>query len=463
MPAKPPILILMTDQQRADGVGCAGTEVLETPNMDRLAAEGVRFGNACTTSPVCMPARLSFVNGLYCHNHGMWRNRGEPPVDDETLFHHLQRAGYHVAYVGKSHFYPHGHGGHLRDREDWMRRRGIDTVREATGPLATAKTGSWLTDEWERDGIWGVYRDDYAKRAEVGGWDARWPSPHTEEQHLDAMIGREAVRAIDAYDDGKPLCLFVGFGGPHSPWDPPGKYAEMYDSASCPPAIPPNENDPPALSPGQQKLAMAKRRCPLDERAVAEIRALYYGKISLLDHWFGEVLGAFERKNLLDDALVVHWSDHGEMLGDHGLLNKGVFYESALRVPLTVRWPGGGTAGKVCESPVEIIDVFPTLLEAIGAEPSKRCLGRSLVPCLRGPGASVRDAVFSEILDCTMVRTRRHKYALDSSGTGFLLFDLERDPDERENLIGRPGTEELEREMRGRIFDWLLATQIRMA
>jgi choline-sulfatase len=462
MPDRPPILILMTDQQRADGMGCAGTELLETPNMDRLAAEGVRFSGACTTSPVCMPARLSFASGLYCHNHGMWRNRGEPPADDETFFHHLQEAGYHVAYVGKSHFYPHGHGGHLRDRQDWMRRRGIDTVREATGPLATAVTGSWVTDAWEQDGLWSAYKDDYAKRAEVGSWEARWGSPLTEDRHLDAMIGREAVRVIDAYDDEKPLCLFVGFGGPHEPWDAPGKYAQMYDPASCPAAIPSSEGRPPALSPGQKRLMMPKWRAPLDARAAAEIRALYYGKISLLDRWFGEVLEAFARRGWLDDALVVHWSDHGEMLGDHGLIHKGVFYESALRVPLTLRWPGRFAAGRVSDSLVEIIDVFPTLLEAVGAGRSRRCLGRSLLPCLQDPAASIRDAVFSEILDCTMVRTRRHKYALDSGGAGYLLFDLEKDPAERENLIGRPGTESLERELRERILDWLLATQVRM-
>jgi choline-sulfatase len=462
MSAKPPILILMTDQQRADCLGCAGNELLRTPNMDRMAAEGVRFSGACTTSPVCMPARLSFVSGLYCHNTGMWRNRGEPPADDETFFQHLQRAGYHVAYVGKSHFYSHGHGEDLRDREDWMRRRGIDTVREATGPWATAKSRNWLTERWEEKGIWQAYKDDYAKRAEAGSWDARWPSPLSEEDFLDAMIGREAVRVIDGYDDEKPLCIFVGFGGPHEPWDPPGKYAEMYDPASCPPAIPPEEGRPPALSPTAQRMSMKKWRAPLDERAVAEIRALYYGKISLLDEGFGEVLGAFERKGWLDDALVVQWSDHGEMLGDHGLLHKSVFYESALRVPLTVRWPGRAEAGRVCDSLVEIIDVFPTLLEAVGAEPSKRCMGRSLAPCLRDPGAEVREATFSEILDTTVVRTRTHKYALDSEGKGYLLFDLEKDPQERENLIGRPGTENIEREMRERIFDWLLATQVRM-
>lgn len=459
MPSPPPILILMTDQQRADALGCAGTDILETPHMDRLAAEGVRFANAFTTCPICMPARASFVSGLYCHNHGMWKNRGELPADDETFFHHLQRAGYHVAYVGKSHFYVQCYGMDMRDREPWMRRRGIDTVRETTGPWATAETLSWLTQRWEEQGLWEVYQADYARRKEIGSWDARWPSPLSEEDCLDAMIGREAVRVVDDYDDEKPLCLFVGFGGPHEPWDPPEAYARRYAPEACPPAI--AAAGEPALSPAARRLMSPKWRADPDPQAVAEIRALYYAKIALLDHWYGEVLQAFQRKGWLDDALTVHWSDHGEMLGDHGLLHKAVFYESALRVPLTMRWPGRIEGGRVCPSLVETIDVFPTLLEAVGAEPSRRCLGRSLWPCLKDTNAETHEAVFSEIFDTTMVRTRTHKYALAAEGRGYLLFDLERDPEERDNLIGRPGTEVLEAELRERIFAWLLATPVR--
>ena len=110
MPDKPHILILMTDQQRADCLSCAGHPVLRTPNMDRIAAEGVRFASAVTTCPICMPARASFVSGLYCHNPGMWTNTGQLPAADETFFHHLQAAGYHTAYIGKSHFYTHHAG-----------------------------------------------------------------------------------------------------------------------------------------------------------------------------------------------------------------------------------------------------------------------------------------------------------------------------------------------------------------
>lgn len=457
----PPILILMCDQQRADAMGCAGTPLLRTPNMDRLAADGVRFPNACTVSPLCMPARASFVSGLYPHNHGMWGNRGELPADDETFFHHLQRMGYHTAYIGKSHFYEQGGMQHMRDREPWMRRRGIDTVHETTGPWATCNTKSWVTDDWETKGLWQVFRDDYAKRREAGGWKATWASPLPEEEHLDSKIGRKAVDFIDGYQDDKPLCLFVGFGGPHEPWDPPGRYAAMYDPADCPTGIPP-ERVPGSLPEHARERLQRGRVDDVDPDAARKIHALYYGKVSLLDDWFGEVLAAYERKGWLDDTLAVHWSDHGEMLCDLGRLHKSVFFRSSLDIAMTVRWPGRFDGGKVSDALVETIDVFPTLLEAVGAEPSKRCLGRSMWPCLRdAASAEVREAAFSEIDDTTMIRTKKWKYACDSAGRGYMLFDLENDPDETHNLIGTAGADAIKAEMRERLLEFHLSTQVR--
>ncbi len=220
MPARPHILILMTDQQRADCMGCAGHPVLQTPTMDRLATEGVRFANAITTSPLCMPARASFVSGPYCHNHGIRADRGQLPADDETFFHHLQRAGYTTAYIGKSHFYAHVPGSHLRDNEHYMHARGIDYVHETTGPRATVKTRSYMTDHWERLGLYQAFQADYEHRRGKH-WLAR-PSPLPEEEFLDSYIGRQAVEYIDGCDPAGPLRdaafseVAFGKGGPAS-------------------------------------------------------------------------------------------------------------------------------------------------------------------------------------------------------------------------------------------------------
>ncbi len=454
----PHILILMPDQQRADCLGAAGHPVIQTPNMDRLAREGMRFARACTVSPLCMPARASFVSGTYPHNHGMWNNAGELPARDETFFHHLQAAGYHTSYVGKSHFYEHRRI-HMREREDYMHARGLDEVHETTGPWATCGTDSYMTDEWQAKGLLQKFRDDYARRRETGPC-AVWPSPLPVEDHLDSYIGRQAVRWIEQYQGDKPVCLFVGFGGPHEPWDAPGDYATMYDPADMPPAIPATE---PLVGIGKRAADMTTRGriAGMSAEDIARLRANYYGKISLLDHWFGRILDAFEQRGWLDDTFVVFWSDHGEMLGDHGRLHKSVFYESALRVPLILRWPGRIPADQTSQALVENIDVFPTLLEAIGADPSPRCLGRSLWPVLRGEASAHREAVLSEVGNKTMILTERHKYALDSSGEGYLLFDLERDPREQVNWAGHPDVEWIESRLRDQLLVRLAQTQCR--
>lgn len=151
--SKPNILILMPDQHRADCLSCAGHPQVKTPNIDRIAREGMRFVQATTVSPACMPARASFVSGLYPHNHGTWTNLGQLPAEDETFFQHLQRVGYYTAHVGKTHFYEHEAGLHLRDREDYVRSRGLDYVHETAGPRATCRTASYMTDEWDTIGL----------------------------------------------------------------------------------------------------------------------------------------------------------------------------------------------------------------------------------------------------------------------------------------------------------------------
>ncbi len=468
MSRKPHILILMTDQQRGDCLGCAGHPVLRTPNMDRIAAEGVRFASAVTTCPVSMPARASFVSGLYCHNHGMWGNAGQLPAGDETFFHHLQRAGYATGYIGKSHFYEHRGGEHLRDHEDYMHARGIDSVHETTGPWATVTVGSYLTDHWG-PGKWQAFRDDYERRRGTP-W-ATWASPLSEADFPDSYVGRRAVEFVEGFDGRKPFCLFVGFGGPHEPFDAPGKYATMYHPAGCPAPIPPEpaEDLPPAAAAHvgtRQRFLRGAQEIPPE--AVAAARANYYGKISLIDHWVGGVLEALGGRGWLEDTLIVFWSDHGEMAGDHGRFFKSCFYESAVRVPLVLRWPGRLPAGAVRPHLGQTVDVFDTLLEAAGCPPSSRSLGRSLLPAAGDPAAPLREAAFSEIrLDRhggrgTMVRTDRHKYAVNESGEPLMLFDLAADPAEQHNLAGETAHAGLRAELDRRVYRWLLGTQVSM-
>jgi len=464
MEKRPNILVLMTDQQRADCLGCAGHPHVRTPNLDRLAAEGTRFANFHTTCPICMPARSSFLSGLYCHNHGQWENLGCLPLATDTYARRLRAAGYRTAHVGKSHLYPHGEGCDLRRAVPYMNALGFDDVLETTGPWATLKAESILTEHWRALGLLERFRDDYRKRREHrrnSGREALWPSPMPEGEALDDFIGRTAVEYLAGYDRRQPFCVFVGFGGPHEPWDPPPSWAEMYGSI-MPQEPLPRAAVPPWLSEPARDYArrIGGRDFAADEwRAV---RRLYYAKISHVDAWVGRILDTLAKRGLLDETFILFWSDHGERLCDRGGLFKGVFYDEVVRVPLILRRPDGIGAGKVATTLCETTDLKPTLLAAAGLE-VEGCFGAPLLPCMEHPTMAVHEAVFSEIEHAgrraTMVRTGRYKMVLDEQANTLQLFDLAADPAEVLNLAGREDARPVEAQLRERILAWRLRTE----
>jgi arylsulfatase A-like enzyme len=460
---RPHILILMTDQQRADSLRCAGHLQLRTPNIDRLAAEGIRFAQATTASPLCMPARASFATGLYPHNHGIWLNRGELRDGDETFFGILRGAGYFTASIGKSHYYdPRQDGRHVRDREGYMHARGLDFVHETTGAQSTIHMQSHVTDDWKRKGVWEAVSSDYHRR-ELPGDLIVDPSPVGVDDYLDSYVGRQAAAFVDTYDGAAPLCLFVGFPGPHEPFDAPGPYATMYRPEDTPRPIPIPPVD--ATLPERIRSAEPFKIWPQSTlERIPQVRASYYGKISLIDSWVGRILEAFERKRWLDDTLVVFLSDHGEMLGDHGRLKKSTFHESNVRIPLILRWPLRIRSQSVSDALAEIGDVFPTLLEASGCAPSSRSLGRSLWPALVEPGAEIRSFQLGEVQlgdRQFMLRSRRYKLAIDSRSKAYMLYDLAHDPEEQHNLAADPAARALKLELRHALSERLEETGYR--
>jgi len=443
--SRPHVLILMTDQQRADSLGCAGHPILKTRNIDRIALEGTRFTQATTASPLCMPARASFATSRFPHNHGMWKNAGKLSEGEETLFQVLQRAGYYTAQVGKTHFYEHAAGTDLRSREAYLHGRGLEFVHETAGPHATTHTLSYLTEEWSKKGVLETFIEDYRVRAADGSGGV-WASPLSVDDFLDSYIGRKAVDFVDGYRDHRPMCLFVGFGGPHDPYDAPGPYARMYrpEDTLTPAPIPKAHSSLP-------QEVMAKKDFQISPpsilEAVPRIRANYYGKISLIDDNIGHILNAFQRRGWLDDLFIVFLSDHGEMLGDHGRLRKSTFHESSVRIPLIARWPGRIPQNNVSEALAEIVDVFPTVVEACGAEPSARCLGRSLWPVFGQPNGEVKDCQVSEVVAFgearLMLRSRQWKLAIDAQNVAYMLYDLQSDPQEQRNLVMDPAAKPL--------------------
>ena len=236
----------------------------------------------------------------------------------------------------------------------------------------------------------------------------------------------------------------------------------------------PEATQPPLPKPGtaglpdyareiMDHLEPGKRLDELRADHIKAIRANYYGKISLVDHWCGEIFEAYRRRGWYDDLLIVFLSDHGEMLGDHARLFKNTFHEQGIRVPLILRWPGTKPAGGTYDGLTELTDVMPTLLDLLGLPVPDTCVGRTLQPVLEAPDRVHRTDVLSEVAFAgrrtAMVRTECAKYALDDQGRGYMLYDLNTDPGEQNNLIARPESREMEAELRDLLLRRLLQAQ----
>jgi arylsulfatase len=455
---RPNILFLMTDQQRWDAMGCSGGWV-RTPNMDRIASEGVRFTRCVTNSPVCIPARVSMATGHYPHNTGVWQNtRYDMPPETPTWMQVIRDAGYRTSVFGKTHL--HHHDGDLRDREHLIRAYGLDVVDEIGGPRASARLLSHMTEMWQRRGLWEAYRQDYAERFDNKPHVVR-PSTLPLDAYADVYVGQQAKRYLERYEWDMPWFCWVSFGGPHEPWDTPEPYASLYDPARMPPAVPkPDETQLRPRGRLDERLASAPAFEPGE---TARLRADYAGKITLIDDQIGEILDVIAARGELDNTIITLASDHGELNGDYGLVYKETFLNGAVRVPLLVRTPemaGTAVSGQVCDSPVEWFDLGPTLVELIGETLPYQQFARSLVPVLEDPDTAHRDTALSELSGEVMIMDRRWKMTLNREGQPYLLFDLENDPQEIQNLIGAPGIDAVTEPLRLAILERMLQSQV---
>lgn len=463
---RPNILILMTDQQRADALGSVSRWV-QTPNIDRLAALGVQFLNTYTTSPQCIPARVSLMLGNYSHNHGVWANKKYViPSDSDTWVRRLQAGGYHTAVFGKTHLFIHQ--GNLRQGEQTLHDIGFDIAEEVAGPRAATVSSSRLTDLWQEAGVRRAYNEDMRDRYQNKPWVVR-PTPLPFDLYPDVYIARRAIEHLKEYDGDRPWLCWVGFTGPHEPWDTPAEYADRYRPQDMPKPVAltdapaarssvdldgggeydlDTDPDDDGSGPRGALYKRLRRRFPLTPDDVAAMRANYAGHITLIDEKVGEVLTAVEARGELDNTIVVFTSDHGEQNGDHGLIYKQNFLGPSVRVPLILRvpaWVAPVKSGKTVKSPVELLDIGATLLELTGTNDRKFGFSRSLAPVLARPRSHHRRAALSEYGHEIMLATEEWKLAVNRAGRPYLLFDLDSDPQETVNLVGRAKTADQER------------------
>jgi arylsulfatase len=441
---RPNILLVMTDQQRWDALGCVGGWV-DTPNMDGIASEGVRFSNAYTNSPVCVPARVSLALGRYPHNTGVWRNQPHTlPAQAPTWMSSIRDAGYRTSLFGKTHLHPHR--GDLRDRAELVRSWGLDDVDEIAGPRASARCRSNLTDLWEDAGVYGAYKRDLKDRYATKPWVVR-PSPVPLDLYADVYVGRQAATYLRSLETDRPWFCWVSFGGPHEPWDTPEPYASRYDPDRMP--LPVRARDDGHDRPhGLLDEKLADGGVAFEPGDVARLRADYAGHVTLIDDQVGEVLRAVAERGELEKTVIAFVSDHGEMNGDFNLLYKQNFLGPAVRVPFLVRLPPGqGVAGAVSDAMVELMDLGATLVELAGATPRRRSRARSVVPLLADPSRAHRDVALSELRREMMVATADWKMAVNREGEPYLLYDLAADPLETRNLAALPEYAEIEQEL----------------
>jgi len=452
--SRPNILWICSDQQRYDTIGALGNPHILTPNLDRLAGDGVAFTHAYCQSPICTPSRASFLTGMYpstihaCTNgNDYWA--GAAPLVSRLL----AGAGFDTGLVGKLHLA--GAAGRIEPRGD----------------------DGYRVFEWSHHS-----HNDWPEGHAYAGWlrergldpDITSISPEKIPPHLHQTMWC-AERAIAFMEEARdqPWLMSVNMFDPHAPFDPPEEYLRRYDPEKLPgPLFRESDLASQALLSGVDFQTGARRP---EEFQARQIKAAYYAMITLIDDAVGRMAEALERTGQRKRTIVIFTSDHGETLGDHGLLLKGCrFYEGLVRVPLIFSWPGYFTSGLVSDALVELTDIMPTLLEACGLPIPERVQGRSLLPILTGAADphDLRNSVRCEYYRAlnpdtptskgayegsyaTMIRSRRYKLVVYHGHEIGELFDLASDPGEFHNLWHDPALASVRCDLMKKSFDAL--------
>lgn len=499
--ARPNVLVFITDQQRADHLGCAGNPVIRTPNLDALAASGVRFERSYVSNPLCQPARATLFTGLTARGHGV-RTNGIPLSPGIPTFPEaLRRVGYRTHAVGKLHLRNTGDDDEppetvvdsaaldrfAENRQLWVRGalgalppnyEGLETVDLCDGH-GSGVFGHYLTwlREQRPDGPRLLTRE--AGQRPPSGAEQSWVMALPAELHYSTWIGDRTIAFLRRHrsnpaEADRPFFLWCSFPDPHHPYCPPRPWAEMYrpDDIELPTR---REGELEDLPPHFQTvydrgLDLSGRRAStrLGDDQLREIIAFTYGMISLVDEQIGRVLAELVRLGLRENTVVVFLSDHGDMMGDHWMLNKGPFhFDGLLRIPMIWSWPGQFPAGVVSDALVSHLDFAPTILDLAGvpipegrvpAEPVCPAQvspwpGQSLRPLLkREPSAGHARLLIENDEDYLGLRLRTlltDRYQL-TAYPGQLygeLFDRDEDPAQLYNLWDHPDYQNLKRDL----------------
>jgi arylsulfatase A-like enzyme len=470
---RPNIILVTTDQQRTDSLSCYGSTFTQTPHLDALASAGVCCDRAYTTNPVCTPARISLFTGLQVSSHGAWNVGLNAPAQTRTVAHHLADHGYRTHNIGKMHFQAYG----SRDDqslESFTRRwgahppfpgpyYGFQTVEFALGHATyglRGHYGEWVRSQVDEKTFCAFQHAQALSPAPFGGEAYDWDLPLR--LHNSVWSVDRAIEFLRGNDKSQPFFLSLGFQDPHHPHCLPREFTNRIRPEDVPlPDYTEGELDdkPPHFKIARKgeldtsvfrgEYQVAGQGCGFDYRRIGspEIRAgraYYYGMVRLIDDQMG-LLQYLDDTRLAENTLVIFTSDHGELLGDHGLWMKGPFhYEQILRIPLLLRWPKGFAGGRRVETIVSHLDLVPTILSAVGLPPVQGLNGSDALPLFRGEVAAIRDGAMIECIDDPRKLRLKTYITLERKLTWYHghpfgeLYDLVLDPGEKINRWNDP-------------------------
>jgi len=491
--SKPNFLIISADQQRADCLGVAGRNI-QTPHLDQLARSGTRFTGAITPCVVCQPARASILTGQLCRTHGVHDNGIDldPSLGEQGFAGTLGRSGYNTAFFGKAHFSTY-HTNEKTGTPECL-KSSADYPDNWNGPymgfnhVELMLVGhNWFLPEkppagqhYERwyyaDGNGDERNALYAENAhDTKGAAQTFHSKLPAAWHNSTWTADQAISWFNNYADDDPFCSWISFPDPHHPFDCPLPWSVLHDPATV--DLPPHRvrdfsdrpwwheavlTSEPAGS-NKEHANIRKNYSRITEQAddqLREIIANTYGQISLIDHQVGRIMAALKSSGLAENTIVIYISDHGDWLGDHGLVLKGpMHYEGLLTVPMIASGPGVAADAVVTE-PVSTIDISPTLFDLADCAPQLTQHGESLAPLMCGENAP-REFARAEwellptragvALSLQVVRTETHKLTVDEISGAGEMYDLVNDPHELKNVFEDDGYIEVRKELEAMI------------
>lgn len=467
------VLLLCTDQQRYDALGCYGNPHISTPNIDRLAAQGALFERCYVQNPVCGPSRASLMTSRYPRAHGLYSNGVDIAPHEELFTRRLADAGYDCGLVGKFHL-----GACQFGREEPRLDDGFRVYRWSPVPYPGSSENAY--HRWLK-----ARRPDLYDAACDPDSPVTFDSMPTE-LHYSHWVAEETIDFLTtSRHKTKPFCFVANFFDPHHGFDAPKEYADRYAGAELMPMRTWEgelATKPPIQTEARDGTTLGRDRPGAGQYTAAElarVREAYYAMVTLVDDEVGRILDTLDAEGLADDTLVVFTSDHGELLGDHQLMLKGpMMYDCSVRVPLIARLPGVIPAGTRRDELVQWIDLAPTFLDAAGVAPLAAGQGTSLLPLCRGDAEAVgrgwalceyrnSGRSFDPPVHLTMLRVDRWKIvvhhgdpATTRERTGE-LYDMLADPHELANLWDDTEHRAVRTALQERLLDVLVATEDR--